>query len=51
LTPLTTSDKKTSGIPDMQIIKGCLNIGLVLLSSDFQVIGMNEFARLCLLFQ
>lgn len=29
----------------MQIFKGCLNIGLVLLSSDFQVIGMNDFAR------
>ncbi|MEK6673815.1 MAG: LytTR family DNA-binding domain-containing protein [Nitrospirota bacterium] len=42
---MTTSDKKTSGIPDMQILKGCLNIGLVLLSSDFQVTGMNEFAR------
>lgn len=29
----------------MQILKDCLNVGLVLLSSDFRVIGMNEFAR------
>jgi DNA-binding LytR/AlgR family response regulator len=32
----------------MQNLKSCLSIGLVLLSSDFRVIGMNDYARMLL---
>jgi DNA-binding LytR/AlgR family response regulator len=32
----------------MQNLKSCLSIGLVLLSSDFHVIGMNDYARMLL---
>lgn len=32
----------------MQSLKSCLNIGLVLLSSDFRVVGMNDYARMLL---
>lgn len=32
----------------MQNLKSCLSIGLVLLSSDFRVIGMNEYSRMLL---
>jgi DNA-binding LytR/AlgR family response regulator len=32
----------------MQNLKSCLNIGLVLLSSDFRVIGMNDYAKMLL---
>lgn len=30
----------------MQVSKDFLNVGLVFLSSDFKVVGMNEFANL-----
>ena len=32
----------------MQNLKSCLSIGLVLLSADFHVIGMNDYARMLL---
>jgi DNA-binding LytR/AlgR family response regulator len=32
----------------MQNLKSCLSIGLVLLSSDFRVIGMNDYAKMLL---